>query len=166
MEDVAWLIATLRGERSYARISQDAGGTPSAPRIQQLASAPFKNAMDPPSVVGLARALDVTQRTLWLANGRSLGLDVGPAESPFLSLMPARTDRLSDAAVRYHLSGIRLSIAAGEYLEQIEALRAEVATRDARIAELEAATAGPGAKPTTARRRKPLPATGPGDHSP
>ena len=155
MEDVAWLIATLRGDRSYARISSDAGGVPSAPRIQQLATAPQKNAMDPPSVIGLARALDVTQRTMWLANGRMLGLDVGPSESSFLSLMPARTDRMSDAAVKYHLAGIRLSIADGERLEQIESLRAELAERDARIAELEAAAAGPGSKPTTARRRRP-----------
>ena len=155
MEDVAWLIASLREGRSYARISQDAGGTPSSPRIQQLANAPFKNAMDPPSVIGLARALDVTQRTLWLANGRSLGLDVGPSESSFLSLMPARTDRMSEAAIRYHITGIRLSIAEGDRQELVENLQTQLAERDGRIAALEAQVEGKEPKPTTTRRRRP-----------
>jgi hypothetical protein len=99
------LIDTHRGGRSYAELTRDGGGTPSAERIRQLLHQPMKNFPDPPSVRGLAKALKVSQTVVVLAAAESLGLDVRTGSPRLVELLPADTRDLTErqAAAIAHL---------------------------------------------------------------
>lgn len=74
--DLATLIATHKGQRSYDRLSLDCGGTPTSARLHQLSSKAPKNFPDPLTIKGLAKGLGTTVTEVVAASASSLGLDV------------------------------------------------------------------------------------------
>ena len=46
------------------------------------------NALDPPTVRGVAQALFVTERTTWLSIGETLGLNVWESADDLLAMLP------------------------------------------------------------------------------
>jgi hypothetical protein len=87
-------------ERTYADLTRAAGGKPSAPRWQQLATSddPFDSAPDTDTIMGIAQALRVHWWTVYLACGNTIakqrGLDTGDVDSLFVALLPPGTDGL------------------------------------------------------------------------
>lgn len=79
---LAGLIADRKGTRSYDRLSDDCGGTPSSGRLHQMATKPLKNFPDPESIRGMARGLGVTVTDIVMASARSLELPVYTGNDP------------------------------------------------------------------------------------
>ena len=97
------LIATTKGDRSYADLAALAKQDPGAKRWQQLATQPIKNFPDPPTILGMSRALGVPPLTVIHAAAESLGFEVRRDQSRLASLLPPSADALGDtqiAAVR------------------------------------------------------------------
>lgn len=87
---LAHLIIHRKGTRSYERLSKDAGGYPTANRIQQLATRPLQSKFpDPDTIRGLARALGVPITEVVLAAARSVGLPVTSEEPTALTIAGA-----------------------------------------------------------------------------
>lgn len=99
------LIDTHRGGRSYVELARDCGGAPTDKRLQQLVRKPIRNFPDPPTVMGLARGLRVSQSAVVLAAAESLGLNVGSSMPRLVELLPAGTQDLTEqqAAAIAHL---------------------------------------------------------------
>lgn len=98
--DLAELIRTAKGDRSYEQLARDCGGRPTAARLQQIATTiPLKNFPDPPTIRGLASGLRVTQASVVLAAAESLGLDVRVSGSRLAGLLPAGAESLSDGQI-------------------------------------------------------------------
>lgn len=88
--NLAQIIAARKGNRSYERLSKDAGGYPSANRIQQLATRPLQSKFpDPDTIRGLASALGVTVTEIVLSSARSVGLQVAVEEPTALTIAGA-----------------------------------------------------------------------------
>lgn len=79
---LAGLIADRKGTRSYDRLSDDCGGTPSSGRLHQMATKPLKNFPDPESIRGMAQGLGVTVTDIVMASARSLELPVYTGNDP------------------------------------------------------------------------------------
>ncbi|MGN8245271.1 hypothetical protein ACTHAM_002390 [Cellulomonas soli] len=106
--NLAELIRTTKGDRSYDDLARDAGGAPGRQRWQQLASTmPLKNFPDPDSIRAIARALGVSQRAVVDAAGESLGLDIARGRSRFEELLPDGVDLLDDDAQAAVLAVLR-----------------------------------------------------------
>ncbi|MFC9768932.1 hypothetical protein, partial [Rhodococcus jostii] len=80
--NLAALIADRKGRRSYDRLSDDCGGTPSSGRLHQMATRTLKNFPDPDSIRGMANGLGVTVTDIVMASARSLGLSVYTGNDP------------------------------------------------------------------------------------
>lgn len=130
-------------EFSYPALSRRAGGKPSEPSFDRLGNEPVpedfganesvyrtawgtvavrKGAVDPESIVGIARALETSHRLPWLALGESLGLvDMfrGETDEAAQKLPPGWTGLSADgmASLRAHAA----------LLIEVERLRARVA---------------------------------------
>lgn len=65
--DLAELIQTAKGGRSYEQLSIDSGGRPGRQRLQQLATTKLKNFPDPDTIIALSKGLGVSQRACGLA---------------------------------------------------------------------------------------------------
>lgn len=96
------LIVDQKAGRSYEQLSKDCGGTPTAGRLQQIATTTLKSFPDPETIAGLARGLRVSSRAVLLAAAESLGLDVASG-SRFEEYLPSGLDDLlpeqTDAAL-------------------------------------------------------------------
>ena len=92
--DIASLIAEKRGDRSYRTLAKACGGKPTHQRLQQLAGGVVKEWMEPDSIRGLARGLNVTPKVIVLSLAESMGLEVG-ASSRIDNYLPAGTDALT-----------------------------------------------------------------------
>ncbi|RRQ26270.1 hypothetical protein DK926_18660 [Rhodococcus sp. Eu-32] len=86
------LIADRKGTRSYERLSQDCGGTPTAKRLHQLATKQQRNFPDPPTIRGLALGLGVSVTDVVMAAARALGLSVGVGNDPHALTLPLAGD--------------------------------------------------------------------------
>ncbi|QTJ65019.1 hypothetical protein HYG77_04990 [Rhodococcus sp. ZPP] len=80
--NLAALIADRKGTRSYDRLAEDCGGTPSSGRLHQMATRPLKNFPDPDSIRGMANGLGVTVTDIVMAAARSLDLPVYTGNDP------------------------------------------------------------------------------------
>lgn len=98
--NLAQLIAAHKGQRSYADLERDCGGTPKAARWQQLATAPPKNFPDPPTIEALARGLKVPAVTVVLSSAESLGIDTRRAAPEFLDYLPEGIETLTEQQVQ------------------------------------------------------------------
>ena len=106
--NLAELIRTTKGDRSYDDLARAAGGAPGRQRWQQLASnVALKNFPDPESIRAIARALGVTQRAVVDAAAESLGLEVRRSRSRFEELLPDGVDDLDDDALAGILAVLR-----------------------------------------------------------
>lgn len=94
------LITTHKGDRSYEKLEADCGGTPSAQRLQQLATKPQKNFPDPPTIEALSIGLRVPAIAVVMAAAESLGLDVKRAMPALLDRLPAGIENLSEHQMR------------------------------------------------------------------
>ncbi|WP_143153984.1 hypothetical protein, partial [Rhodococcus rhodnii] len=81
-QNLAGLISDRKGTRSYEKVSQECGGTPTAKRLHQLANQPQKNFPDPDTIRGLAQGLGVTITEVVMASARTLGLPVYTGNDP------------------------------------------------------------------------------------
>lgn len=110
--NLADLIRTAKGDRSYDQLARDSGGKPSAARLQQIATIPLKNFPDPPTIRSLARGLRVTESAVVLAAAESLGLDVRVSGSRLTALLPAGVEDLTDDQVTAVLGVIQTMLRA------------------------------------------------------
>jgi hypothetical protein len=97
------LIASTKGDRSYADLAVLAKQDPGAKRWQQLATQPINNFPDPPTIWGMSRALGIPPLTVIHAAAESLGFEVRQDQSRLATLLPPAADQLGDtqiAAVR------------------------------------------------------------------
>lgn len=97
------LIAATKGDRSYADLAALAKQDPGSKRWQQLATQRIKNFPDPPTILGMSRALGVSPLTVIHAAAESLGFEVRRDQSRLATLLPPAADALGDtqiAAVR------------------------------------------------------------------
>lgn len=98
------LIATHRGDRSYAALARDCGGAPASERLRQLVTAPIRNFPDPPTIKGLATGLRLPESEVVLAAAESLGLEVRRSRSRLEELLPDTSGLTEDqAAAAAHL---------------------------------------------------------------
>lgn len=99
------LISEHRAGRSYSELERDCGGSPSAKRLQQMATQPIKNFPDPPSVQALSRGLRVSEVAVVLAAAESLGLDVESSMPRLVQLLPSSASEMTEqqAAAVAHL---------------------------------------------------------------
>lgn len=74
--DLATLIATHKGERSYDALSTLGGGKPTPERWHQLATKPVSRFPSPDTIQAIAKALGISQLEVVAAVGRSVGLDI------------------------------------------------------------------------------------------
>lgn len=97
--NLADLIRRTKGDRSYARLSQDCGGSPTAARLQQIATTKrMTDFPDVPTIRALSRGLGVPIRTVVLAAAESVGLDV-QADSPIGDLLPTAASSFTDRQI-------------------------------------------------------------------
>lgn len=96
--NLAELIRTTKGDRSYDDLARAAGGTPGRQRWAQLATKgrPLKNFPDPTTIETLATVLGVSQRKVILAAAESLGLDVSSPGDRLVDLLPPGLDELDE----------------------------------------------------------------------
>lgn len=95
--NLAELILTHKGTRSYEQLERDCGGRPKAQGLQQMVKGSPKQFLEPESIVGLARGLNVAQVEVVLAIAESLDLEVARSVPRIVAYLPADSDRL-DAA--------------------------------------------------------------------
>lgn len=104
------LIRTTKGGRSYVALARDTNGKLGAARWQQIATRPLRTFPDPGSIVAIAGALRVSQRTVVLAAATSLGLQVD-SRSQLIDLLPDKAADLSPECVAAVLSVVHSMIA-------------------------------------------------------
>lgn len=94
------LIAAHKSSRSYPELARAAGGVVTDKRLQQLAQGQFKEFPEPATIIGLAKALRVSETSVLLAFAESLGLNVTRSVAPLLELLPASVADLPENQVR------------------------------------------------------------------
>lgn len=104
------LIRRTRGDRSYATLEADSGGSPGRQRWQQIATSPQQNFPDPTTIRTMARVLGVPETTVVLAAARSAGLDVSQPGGPLAELLPPGSTRLTERQMAAVLTVIRAMI--------------------------------------------------------
>lgn len=100
--NLAELIRSTKGDRSYEQLARDCGGRPTSQRLQQIATTQLKAFPDGETILNLSRGLAVEVRTVVLAAAASLGLPVG-GSTHLADLLPPAAAHLTDrqvAAVR------------------------------------------------------------------
>lgn len=98
--NLAELIQSHKGDRTFAELQRDCGDYPSDKRLQQLATQPQKNFPDPPTIQALAQGLRVPEVVVVLAAAETLGIDTRRATPALLDRLPAGVDLLSEDQVR------------------------------------------------------------------
>lgn len=98
--DLAELIRSHKGDRSFKELQRACGDYPSDKRLQQLATKPPRNFPDPPTISALARGLRVPAVTVVLSAAESLGIDVRRAAPALLDRLPAGVDKLTEEQTR------------------------------------------------------------------
>lgn len=94
--NLAELISSQKGDRSYDQLERDCGGRPSSKRLQQIVTGQLKAFPDPDSIRSLARGLRVSEAAVVLAAAESLGLDVRRALPALVEILPAEASDLSE----------------------------------------------------------------------
>lgn len=85
-EDLADLIANLKGVRSYADLAAASGGTASSWQRWGVKKSYTKDRfIEPSSVRLIAATLEVSERRVWLAVGATYGLNVAKPSETYLS---------------------------------------------------------------------------------
>ncbi|WP_433786758.1 hypothetical protein ACQPX6_08115 [Actinomycetospora sp. CA-101289] len=108
------LIQARMQERgwSYSDLERAAGRALTRGRWQQLGSgAPLRKFPDPGSLTVISQVLEVDITTVVLAAAQSLGLDVRQQGADLSSLLPDRTERLSDRMREAILALVRAAVA-------------------------------------------------------
>lgn len=108
------LIQARMRERgwSYSDLERTAGRALTRGRWQQLGSgAPLRKFPDPGSLTVISQVLEVDITTVVLAAAQSLGLDVRQQGADLSSLLPDRTERLSDRMRDAILALVRAAVA-------------------------------------------------------
>lgn len=115
---LAELITTQRGRRSYDDLENDSNGSPKSQMWQRWGSGKVSAggvpavppANDPDQLRLIARVLNVTVPTVWNAIGRSVTLDVGRPDSPFINRLPADLDLLEESDIDFHLTSLNRTL--------------------------------------------------------
>lgn len=115
--DLASLILTRKGSRSYERLSKDCGGFPTANRLQQLATKGLNEFPTPDTIRGMSRGLGATITDITLACARSLDLNVRMGDPDALVLagagaLPLEAQEVIQSVTRQMLKAYRAAIAA------------------------------------------------------
>ena len=94
--NIAQLIRTHRGERSYDQLERDCGGALSSQRWQQLGvDKPMYEFLKAATIRTIALGLQVSEAEVIIANAESLGFHI--LDHPrIMSYIPAGSERLSD----------------------------------------------------------------------
>lgn len=108
--NLATLIVTAKGDRSYDRLAADCGGSPGAARLQQLATRPVRNFPDPPTIHALAMGLGVAERTVVLAAAESLGIEVDAGDGALAQLLPPAASHLTERQISAVLAVVRAMV--------------------------------------------------------
>lgn len=88
-DDFRDLILDRKGGRTFAKLSDDCGGVPTANRLQQMSTSKLKSFPDPATLQGLAIGLGVSTTRVVLAAAESLGIPVQPVSEGDLILYGA-----------------------------------------------------------------------------
>jgi hypothetical protein len=97
---------------SYSDLERASGRALTRGRWQQLgAGAPLRKFPDPGSLAVISQVLEVDITTVVLAAAQSLGLDVRQQGADLSSLLPDRTERLSDRMRDAILTLVRTAVA-------------------------------------------------------
>lgn len=105
------LIAERKAGRSYEQISAASGGTPTAGRLQQLATSPLRSFPDPDTIRALSTSLRVPVRVVVAASAESLGLETGAGTSRLEAWLPSeKLGDLSAAGVEAVLSVVNVLV--------------------------------------------------------
>ena len=105
--NLAELIRTTKGDRTYDQLSHDCGREPTSQRLQQMAAGkPVREFPKVSTIRNLAVGLGVSQQTVILAVAESAGLDVRPV-SGIAALIPPSDVELSDREVATILQVVR-----------------------------------------------------------
>jgi hypothetical protein len=140
--NLAELIRTGKGDRSYEQLARDCGGRPTAARIHQIATGQARSFPDPPTIRGLARGLRVTEATVVLAAAEALGLDARLSGSRLETLLPAGIDNLTDEQVNAVLAVINTMLRAQATSQAIPIRRPSITPEAVpRVAEQDLAAA-------------------------
>lgn len=105
------LIAAHRHHRTYTQLEHDGGSILGAARWAQLATGELRGFPSPESLRCIARALDVTEETVLLAVGASLGI-TGHHRSRLADLLPQQSDTLTDQSIAAVIHVVRALCAA------------------------------------------------------
>ncbi len=93
--NLAELIRSTKGDRTYAQLAQATTNSPSRQRWQQMATQEPKTFLDPETIRAMATVLGVTQRAVLLAVAESLELDIDRGMTRLEHLLPSSLDRLT-----------------------------------------------------------------------
>lgn len=104
--DLQHLIRATKGTRSFADLESACGGKLGAARWQQLAKGELRNFPAPSSIGAIATALHVSEKTVLLAIGVTLGINIYPVHARLADLFPPAADDLPDCAV----TALRLTV--------------------------------------------------------
>jgi hypothetical protein len=115
--DLADLILTRKGSRSYERLSKDCGGNPTANRLQQLATKGLNEFPTPDTIRGMSRGLGATVTDVTMACARSLDLNVRSGDPDALVLngagaLPLEAQEVIQAVTRQMLNAWRAAVEA------------------------------------------------------
>ena len=100
------LIASTRGDRSYAQLAEARPDSPSRQFWQQLATQEQKTFPKPETIRAIAEVLGVTPAVVVLAWAESLGIPMR-SESRLAMLLPPGTESLSDPSISAVLTLVR-----------------------------------------------------------
>lgn len=93
--NLAELIRSTKGDRTYAQLAQATTNSPSRQRWQQMATQAPKSFLDPETIRAMATVLGVTQRAVLLAVAESLDLEIDRGTTRLENLLPSTLDRLT-----------------------------------------------------------------------
>lgn len=134
--DLKELIRRTRGDRSYATLEADSGGSPGAQRWQQIATMQQRNFPDPATIRTMARVLGVPETTVVLAAARSAGLDIHQPGGPLAELLPPASHTLTERQLAAILAVIRAMLDP-DGVDPVAAARAKAARKLAQQAKVE-----------------------------
>ncbi len=92
--DLQHLIGATKGARSYTDLEQACDGKLGAARWQQMATKPLRSFPTASSIAAIAEALHIPEKTVLLAVGASLGIDVRPTVGHLTDLFPPAAAQL------------------------------------------------------------------------
>jgi len=105
--DIAALIRSTKGDRTYEQLATDCGEEPTRQRLWQIATGAQKEFPKPATIRGLAHGLHVSQRTVVLAWAESVGLDASTNDTRLAQLLPPSAANLTDDQIAAVLATVR-----------------------------------------------------------